>query len=770
MPSRTVARAAAPAVRLEDHARLELKLTIKDREYAVYGSNVKQLTLRLTTYGLAGTVGFWMVNDDGYGGAQKDELYEAAITDEPITIELGIASFRINEEDTTKAAAPLKLKALVRERTITEQPYAGTDRPEVLARYYVLGFADTAEVLWRQHFPCALYTDKALKDVIDANKHEQIQVTCEGEPLTAKRPLVFLNLDPSYKDGASFYDYLVWLCDTQDWFFSYGYKDQKYRLGTELPKPAEPLLLARMDVGRIAVSYSEVPRRQTRVLNAATADPRTQPTKLPTGLDPMAQDFLVRTPISADFDTRTKLEEQRLRVRSPSIQLELQRLPLRMFGPWDLIDLSKTKAWDAADIALPALAQKGKLRVVELSLQLDARELDLQAREGGTIGAYTGRLSAVLVPEAERGPHLPEYVTPRYPAKVESTVVSEIGEEAEETYDVVTDDKTSLRSYKLKLPLFADQIVRAPFEPLGMNGHFYYPFYKGERVLCALSHESAAVVGCLDWRAGASVPLETQGNQLFMGKTLESCVSVSMLYEEDVPAYTLQRVHKKDDEDVQTVQIKEGVITVFVGHGKDGKAADKILTMSLALDKKGGASLKLENPDKKTTQTVTLDGTALTMTVKGEEDTSTYTQVADTITIQAKHIKLTGETITATSTKESSWTSDDTLTLKSKKDMTQHSEAAWSAKADKDADLKGDNVTVAATKTGTLKGKDVTVSGSASLTGKSPQTTLSGDTSVKVKGASIGVKASASLTCESGASATLKGSLVTISGSLIKVG
>ena len=85
--------------------------------------------------------------DDGYGGTQKDELYEAAITDEPITIELGIGSFRINDEDTTKAAVPLKLKALVRERTITEQPYAGTERPEVLARYYVLGFADTAEVL-----------------------------------------------------------------------------------------------------------------------------------------------------------------------------------------------------------------------------------------------------------------------------------------------------------------------------------------------------------------------------------------------------------------------------------------------------------------------------------------------------------------------------------------------------------------------------------------------------------------------------------------------
>lgn len=749
---------------------MKLTLSILDKKFPIYGGNIKQIELQITTYGVSGDIKFWSINDDEYGGSQKDDLFESAIKDDPIFIDLSIVGYRTSNEAPSADPVPLAIKALVRDRSITEQPFFGTDKPAVLARWYQFTFADAAAVLWRQHYPCALDTEKSWKDVITQNQTEQIKFTCEGEYITAKKPLIFVNLDPLKQNTADFYDYISWLCDSKDQILSYNYKDQSYRIADTLPKAAKPVPLSRLDIGRISVLYQEVPRRQTQVLNAFSGDPRNQPTKLKTGITPIAHDHLIRTPIAADYDARAKLEEQRLAVSAPQLRLEFQRMPLQLFGPWDLLDLTAAKGWEAADIAVPKVAKDSKLRVAELSLKLDASESELQAREGGNIAHYFGTLSVMLEPESERTARVPAYRTPRYPAKVEGIIVSEIGDEKEETYDIVTDDKTSQRSYKIKLPLFKDQVVKAPFEPIGLSGHFYAPFYRGERVLCALHQEEAAVVGCLDWRAGATAPLESQGNQLFFGKTLESCVAVSLLYEEDIPVYTLQRTHKKDDEDVQTVKIKEGQISVFVGHGKDGSAAEKILTMHVTLDKKGGATLKLENPDKKTTQTISLDGTALTMKVQGEEDTSTYTQVADTVTIEAKHIKLKAETITATSTKESSWSSDDTLALSSKKDMTLKTDAAWSLTAAKDASADADNIKATAKQAANIKGTDVSVSGTSSLTGKAPRTALTGDTSVTIKGASIKVQASAALNCESSATANFKGALVNISGSLIKVG
>jgi hypothetical protein len=54
--------------------------------------------------------------------------------------------------------------------------------------------------------------------------------------------------------------------------------------------------------------------------------------------------------------------------------------------------------------------------------------------------------------------------------------------------------------------------------------------------------------------------------------------------------------------------------------------------------------------------------------------------------------------------------------------------------------------------------------------GKAPDATLSGSSKVTVKGASAEVSGSSSLKCVSSAAAKLEGAMVTISGSLIKVG
>ena len=52
---------------------------------------------------------------------------------------------------------------------------------KVLRRRYRLSFADPASVLWKQHRPCELYADKALRDVLDAHKGEKITIKISTE-------------------------------------------------------------------------------------------------------------------------------------------------------------------------------------------------------------------------------------------------------------------------------------------------------------------------------------------------------------------------------------------------------------------------------------------------------------------------------------------------------------------------------------------------------------------------------------------------------------
>lgn len=58
-------------------------------------------------------------------------------------------------------------------------------------------------------------------------------------------------------------------------------------------------------------------------------------------------------------------------------------------------------------------------------------------------------------------------------------VLSETGDEAQGTYQAYQEDGTSLDVYKVKVPLWDEQKVIAPFEPYFMSGHVYFPAYRG---------------------------------------------------------------------------------------------------------------------------------------------------------------------------------------------------------------------------------------------------------------------------------------------------
>ena len=415
------------AVEFHEKVKVDLSLTIAGESYAVSGGNVTLVDLKLTRYGLSGRLEFWMVNNLDYGGTAEDKLFAAFIKTDPIAVTLSLAVIREDEEDLLEDAVPWQVQGGVSERSVSEQPYEGTDEPAVLSRYYELTILDPAALLWKQHDPCELYTDKSVQEVLDLHKGEDITLAYQGETLSKKRPLLFIGPDQDGRGKDTFYDFVMWFCDHSDLLFTYDYKDQSYRIAEELEELPKATLISRVDLRRMTVHYPPVPRYQARVQNAYTEDARRQESTATTALSPLVRDHLVRTRLGTEFDERAALEGKRLRVHGPVLRMDFGALPVRLFGPGDCADLTNQTAWKAAGLALPAMATADKLRIVELSLYLRAMDQELREHEIGDHVEFTGHCIALLEPSTERAPRLPDYLTPHYPHMVEGKVSASKG-------------------------------------------------------------------------------------------------------------------------------------------------------------------------------------------------------------------------------------------------------------------------------------------------------------------------------------------------------
>ena len=76
-------------------------------------------------------------------------------------------------------------------------------------------------------------------------------------------------------------------------------------------------------------------------------------------------------------------------------------------------------------------------------------------------------------------------------------------------------------------------------------------------MLIALDFDRARFAGYLDWRPGARLPLETQGNHILFGKKALSQTSMRHVYEDAKPVLSILRT---SDKDVQTIKVLDGTI------------------------------------------------------------------------------------------------------------------------------------------------------------------------------------------------------------------
>ncbi|EFI34726.1 conserved hypothetical protein [Desulfonatronospira thiodismutans ASO3-1] len=521
-----------------DAIELNLKLTISQKSVDIAAGNVKLWELDLHNWGFTGRAEFAvsLVHED-------DSLFELFTGSETVQVELKFKPYYIPEGTSVEYVELKGLvthKAITAEQTIERGPLKGNP---VVYRMYEIFFVDPAQAVWKCHRPLELMTDKSVKDLLQAHKTSRINLNFQWKVLNEKLPMLALYLG-SEAGKADFYDFVMWYVDTRNGIWSFDASKNSYTLSETKDTEGEPDNLNKDAVQSLRMDFPEPPRERLRLLNSFAENPQTKKIENKLAMEGITRDILVNYPVTSDLNNREALEKKRQKIREHELLLYFSSYPMLCLIPGKFLKLEKG-LWSEN------LYTTGKTyRIRSLHIKAGATDANPDSDRDMPFNRYEMEMCSRLETKDETWQELPEYVPPAYPVYLEGLVVSEHGDKDEETYQIHEDSKTSQRYYKVKIPLLNNQELLMPFMPLIQSGHFYFPVYKGARVLVALEFDHATMAGCLDWRGEAQVPADTQGNRIMMGKTPTSRTAISHVYQDNLPVFAMERQEEKDTESI----------------------------------------------------------------------------------------------------------------------------------------------------------------------------------------------------------------------------
>ncbi len=524
-----------------DRVKSELTVKVGSKSVTIPAGNIKRFSVDAHSYGFSASVEWWIVCQQS---ASEDTLFAEFIKPDLMEVTLKLdRAFEVEGEE----ASPLTLKGLVQERWVHERAFPDIENTPVLQRRYRVRLADRAAVLWGQHFPTNLWVDQSLQEVIEANKPNGVTLAFEWEGAGTKYPVHALGLGVD-GNAASFYDFVHWVQDRENAGLFFDYATQKYTLRAAKPADGEATELPVDDVAELRIHFPELRRDKVSVLNSyVEASTKKKDEDNANKVDGVLHEYLLASSIEKDLTARATLEGKRQKAPEPGLVIDYQRYPSITVAPNGLFSFGE-------DWSTNLYTHGKEYRMHRLAIEAVAESEDPADDLEDETNNYKLEVRAELELKADVTFKRPAYTPPRWPFHAEGKVVSEVGEKDERTYQAKTDDDTSLEYYTVELPLWAKKLI-APYNPNQMPGHFYFPADKGARVMLALEFRRAFVHRFLDWRPGAKLPKETQGNHLLLGKKPESETSVQHIYQDAKPLLRIKRTSAKD---TQLLEVSEG--------------------------------------------------------------------------------------------------------------------------------------------------------------------------------------------------------------------
>ncbi|MES9906646.1 MAG: hypothetical protein ABW168_28685 [Sedimenticola sp.] len=521
-----------------DSIESSLKLTINGQTHSVPGGNIKLCRLALETTGFNGEIEFWL--SDEYG---SDKLTQDFASEQLIKLQLSIKQYTYSQNLTPES---ISLTALVGRRSVYEQQYIELKDSKILYRKYWCEFSDVAQFLWRQHFPCLLYVDKSFKQLISDQQVNEIIIVFDWAGLEQTRPMICLGLGAT---RLCFYDFLLGYLAQNGVFWLYDYSNNSYVIRAKKVTPASWLSFIPDHIYGLKLRY-DIPDVKTQdLLNGHSEQASTTEVKHNTLVKGIKNHRLIITPFA---QTQKQQQNLQLKLAEPilgRLELGFKGFPLMVAVPGcGLI-------FDHSDFSHEGLYCQQSYRAIGCDILLTAIEQQGQHDLNQVFTQYQGHYHCHFEHKNDisAGPDCP--LSP--PCYVEGIIVSETGEKADKTYQYHHNETSQQMEYRINIPLW-DQKIKLLFKPDFMPPHFYFPLYKGCRVLLEIDLFSARICRVLDWGARVFLDKQTEGNHLLFGKNEQDETSLSHVYEGNKPVLILKRV-KVDD--TEMVKLEEGKIT-----------------------------------------------------------------------------------------------------------------------------------------------------------------------------------------------------------------
>ncbi len=543
--------------------KANLSLKINNNDHAIPGADVKYFRIRLYPYGFEAEAEFWVSLKQF-----PDTLYpDFVLTD---LIEARLAVEGVHNLPAPKPE-PMLVQGLVTRKYVYERTYTEVEGNPIMFRRYTIYFRDAASVLWRQHFPTALWVDAKMSDVVKAQIVKGISMNMAWDVLESVRPLICLSLGDS-RNSASFYDFILWFTRENNGVFRYDCNKNAYTLTNLKSSEETEVFLIPREIAEIKVLIPEIGRHDINVLNAYSDSPKIEDVPNEQSVFGIRRDVHRRAPISSDFDSLKALETaklQRYQNQTHEIEITFNEFPAKTFRPWIFASL-KENEWSTY------VHSYGKqYRVYETDVRANALNPDPEGDLNLDATKYSVEMSAKLELKDNPWVFFPDYVKPFYPVRVEGKVVSEIGEQPDKTYQIYTDGATSQDNYTINVPLW-NKNIRIPYEPGFFAAHFYFPAYKHTRVLLDLHFDKAEIMRFLDWGPRVRIPMDTQGNHLLLGKNATAETSIKHVFEDSKPVMSVKRVFGKDTE---LIKMQEGTMILQTMEEESTQTAEESYNM-----------------------------------------------------------------------------------------------------------------------------------------------------------------------------------------------
>ncbi len=523
--------------------RIDIVLEIGGEKFEIPGGNIKVCELDLNSFGFTGKAGFGLFSD-----SEEDYLFPLFIKQDIIKVNLSVVrvyNFR------NEAPEPFFIQAYVTEKSVEESIYKQVKKEPVLQRYYEIYFEDIPSVLWKQHFPVQLYINKKISDVIKDHIVDEITFEIDEAIQEKINDMVFIGLEKKH-GGASFYDFVIRYVHDANLVLNYDYDDGKLVLLKEKKSGDAVYVFRPSEVLKVKVIYPEIMRCDARILNVHSEKYQKVEIEQEQAVKGIVADTVMRTAITKEIDDKKELEAVKLKSSLEEVELVLKEFPANNCPIGTMVKFEK-EFWSKDNL----LSEK-KFRVFQIRISAVAEEQDLSVNYNAEHAGYSTNMTLKMEIDENPRVHLPFFKTPQYPVMVEGKIVSESGEESDKTYQIYTDEETSIESYTVYVPLW-DLKVKAPFIPGIYTGHFYFPAFKHARVLLAMYLDHACIKQFLDWGEGARLPMDTQGNHILFGKNASSETSMKYLYSEGKPVFMVKR---RSDSDTELIKMEEESIII----------------------------------------------------------------------------------------------------------------------------------------------------------------------------------------------------------------